>query len=1397
MFVLQLKDRLAALPRYKYETNKKKNSAQPALSNVTELSERDDRSTSTYSTLKFIHGYKSYRETSSDIKSRSDGESVRQRFRGGRRNIFPVVSDDNASSLALVKKLGSNNDSVIKETIDGLAKSKDFPGDNIVELLVQEALQAKPKSREVSDSGIITDEKKSQEEIEVIEDTSNEIKETVSRKPLKKHCTIISKSSTDDGSNTEAINDTPAFVNPRKNVQCRSKPKTIVEADRQKGVEKLFSHVASMKREIDISPFSARKMKEANSEKSLNFDEFMNEDVNTDVEQPIFNNIEIIDCLNDMSDKVCNDFHKLHDKICKKNVIPGTNETVQDQESDIFKDKKVKTQKPKSSGVQKQKKNIKLKYKPVKKAKAIDINKTKNDEKEPTKKMSTIIEQEEIFVEEINMKIDIENVDIVKIQDPEKKTKNPGEKKSETPLVRRKRKLYSPKDNDFEEKTHQYTANEISDDVPLSEIKNCNGNKTPKTTATCKDIERERNKTTPLPRFRKCKNRAIEMSAPRTFKMDTMFDNLIQTVENHENVTLVGKTTDIYNFTSGSEDDDFLKKKFEIKKRISSITTGSFKSTERKKTRNTRGVKVSESSYEEAKKPKTVKRKKLTKRASKRMPNSKVPIVHSVNLVDEIMREPVREELNTSILIENSKNLEPDEIEPVLQELFKMQEIHDIVPNDTLTSKKIAKKSLLGQTHDSESNDTLVSKRKTKKAQMSRIHDSESNDTLAPKKKVDKRTKKPKLLSIKKEKGLSMKDKTITVSDKEDDRTTSPLPGLEVESMPKPREDINNSITINTVIQKFKKTYQEDTLNDSVNTQNMLTDAERLNCSAQNWKNTADEIYYVRNTGKKDAKAEKEKEKKAVLPKTKKSSSRKKSKQQVDKVVEILDTVDIHEVNDNKLEKSMATNSITAHADFDEAPPAPETIIEHFPPRELQDLDISMKDYFTKLTRAIHNSTSKDRESSKSVQAEKDCTIFRNEMENTISYIPPIVSVKRMSFEDISQWIPSRRTSDTDNSQPSSQKIQSQSKQIHEASRDIRSQPKINVISAGNTPKSVAKSFEHSITSSPESIKLKSPIVTIKRMSYEEFSRWLPMPKSLEYDKNVTSIQREGSSSIKQPTRNLNKAETLTKFKENTKMKTKPGKEIKKPKSIETGTNDSDHIDSNNTASHNTKSRSKSKSNAITAIKEAKSLKGAMALKPATLKKRRITKEYETDSDEPYTTKETSNLKEAKKPKTRYINTVDSDKESTTTKKKKIVKAKRMISPIVLLEHNASNIEKDNSDDSECVKRKESMFTKSKAAKFYPLKSIISVESTNVESPVHLLKRKSTSTIMSTLSNKRKFDQSKRTDEPTGRIHDPKWKVNVLESISVAQSGPSTSSVNDWCRRAELTSQRGKLKFMF
>ncbi|KAF9416083.1 hypothetical protein HW555_006495 [Spodoptera exigua] len=954
----QLHEKLAALPRYKYDKEPVSVCAPPDLSIVTEVSEADDRQSlnTTFKSKPYGVCYKNL-NTLDNRKSQSDPESSRKHRRG--RRLSPIINEDTTSCL-LVATVGSADDSVINDTVERLSKSKDYNPDNIVDLLVQEALQAKQDDKYRSDSGINTGDKKSQDPHENTDtiDGTPEIDQIKLKKTKPK---VIS--STSDESNTEAISETPCFVNTRKKNKKETKDSVNKNSFNEQVVEEFFSqHVAENKAgEIVISPTLAKKINETSSESSDDFgDNFnlINEDLEKDIVPFDFDNIEVLECLNNMVDRVCDEFEKCTEYLDKdEGIAVDLNDTVEEDLplKDII-NKIQNIESSKAVTADKSRKKTKLKYKITpKKAKARASRRKNKLELESTSKMSTIIEDqglesaaENVDKEEETIKRPEEDVEVHEVKQDDSTNKVD----TETPITRRKRKLYSPKNEEVATKLPQHPESPIT--LEQNKVE-----KTPKmtVTATCyKEIEKERKKHVRMRKSRKSK--VSEPPSPRTKKLNDMFDKVKESADS-EKVKLADKTfeKDVYNFTSDSED-DFKVKKIEITKRNSTTTIGSFESTLSKRGRAVKRINYTDNkSSDESNK---TKRKFTRKTRSKKRVN-----VEQNDLIDERMRK-AKDVLNTSILVEKSEQTSTNPILN-LDKAIEMEIIEEKHGNSGSNQKKKGKKP------KGEISESKRSKKVLNKAVVEKVRNFD-----------------------------------------DDNRTESPLPGLLVEPATTMNDDTNE---ISTMADKFKKIYQEgpeNYINETNTTQNLLSDVERLRNE-----DITDE--YIEIDDQFQGKEIEIKPKKSVSKKKKMSPTlvRNIKKERISEArenKENVEVINILEETEDKSERSIATIGITGHGELDEEPPSPKLINERLEPRnlEVEDLNNSMKDYFDKLTKEMNESN--NRISNVSNEEDVCKTSVKTKSSGSVKSKSPVLSIKRMSSEDISRWLPSRRNSDSDDS---------------------------------------------------------------------------------------------------------------------------------------------------------------------------------------------------------------------------------------------------------------------------------------------------------------------------------------------------------------------------------------------
>lgn len=1087
--IFQLPVKLAELPKYTFVRKPPSVCVRPELSDVTEMGESEYSLNSTASTLKLRPvGYcHRKRYTNVNKNSQSDSELARnldtvqeETIKHSRipkslqSNVEKVIynsdelKDDRVNNSLFVATIGSADESVIKATLEKLPKNKDINTDNLIELLVQEAFQAKDKEAELSHRGTTTSDGNKQE----LEEYSEAIEKPPFADPNKtlkrkqKSRTVVSKSTSDE-SNTEAINDTPmVYVNVRK----RNLKKSAVideeilvapqcESYGVQAIDDFFTqHFAKSKTEhFNISPTLAKKINVSSSETSEDFDQCLaNVNMNMNCEE--FQDAGIIECLNSMIDKVCNEFEKCTEYLEREvdnNEILNLDGRMKENENYLEQCKTVEERELTNKSQTNGKGKIKLRYS-VKKRKPMKAAKNKLP-LELVPKMSTIVE--------VNVETD---VSVIKNNTENKDDKTDNKNNIDKSLIRRKRKLYSPKDDiisikDKESKRQENQDDEFSksdDDVVLADFKKDKTN-----TAMCyRELEKERQKNKITTRRAR---REIDALSPKSKKNNDVFDNLKETIESEQKIKLADKKSvdvAIYNYTSESEDEDFKQKKIELQKRTSTTTVASGNSIV--STRRGRAVnKVNytedgkEYSTDANKKPKT-KRRNVTKR------NTRSKNILKEELIDERMRDPAPQTLETSFIVEK-QNSKDENLIPVIN------------PHETETIPE---------------NDHY-----------SVIAESDGDKQI----KKTKRTR----LAVKKQQLIeNAKAEVKLTSDKEDERTLSPLPGLLVETV-KDKSNLDDSLPSH-MVQKFKRVYHEgpdacNEVNVTNTTQNLLSDNDRVMNITEEFKieeeiSKADisgkyskmsqdliispnlPITDVENRQNTDQSGSSKKTKRSLRLKSRipsvidnsvqednveKSRSKTKmmklrtkatmSKMEYQKksietihsnernkgsttnskeLQQQFERISISDDTDMKSEKSIATAQITAHGDFNELPPSSSSLGVRHLPREIADMDASLKEFCVKLHHEAYlgnsnssrfkdnfgrrNKTCDDISVNTSTPQEDEIQSQKSETrsryrENSPSEVKSVsVSIPRMSPDEMSKWLPTRQNLSTDHEDP-------------------------------------------------------------------------------------------------------------------------------------------------------------------------------------------------------------------------------------------------------------------------------------------------------------------------------------------------------------------------------------------
>ncbi|CAK1591044.1 unnamed protein product [Parnassius mnemosyne] len=961
-----LHEKLAALPRYNYDKEPVSLCARPQLSSVTEVSEVDDHQSQNISTSRYGISQKSFfrgEEKSTEIDKGKELKVQKTRLSPAATNEKKPVS------CLLVASVGSADESVLNDTLERLSKIKDYNDDILIDVLVQEALQSEIINHS-ENKALDTQE----DFIKVKENITNKspITKISTTGGKVKNCTVISNSTSAEESNNDIVEGTQlSNINferrklRRKNAQLSNietaKEISAMKTVDEKTVEEFFSqHITENRnRELVISPTLAKRINETSSESSEHLDDCCLE-VDMITNRQLIPDLEIVECLNFMIDKICNELDK-----CTQNLnsdLELTCEEISHNKADASKTQNYDLgySSPKENNT-KPVEGIKLKFKATKKATRLPRRKNKLAvEEQPNQIITT--KRDKNAINECN-----ENV-----SDNKESTDN----KTDKPLIRRKRKLYSPKDEKCNENWNSDCEN-VSKATSIEKLDQSESK------ITCyKEIENERMEYKQKLRNRKTKKIGL---SPKTKKMNDLFDKVKNNSENNEKIILVDKKNDvsIYNFPSDSEDSDF---KINTVKRNSIAADGSV---------NTPSIK------DKNKKKANVKRKRNNR--------SKAIIKFEKSaeqLIDERMRDAAVDVLNTSLEIRKSlESKVSKEPEPKLAMEHKMEGITD-------DEVKI--------TENIEGNRVKKRQKRNEKA-----------------------------LSLNKEKH-SKKIKKTTLLNDTTGRTESPLPVLVVENMKPSHEDTaNDSSFTPNMIQKFKKIYEErlDTIGCELNTtQNLLSDVDKNDDhneqnSCSHMFNITEGLNQIPKCLWPTSKTSPLEEKQGLIKETEKSRKNNKSNKfiiqkelnkrlnydsnqnEMNSSSEIINISGNTEINLEKSIDTVGTSPITAHGGLDlckdDLPPSREFLETNIEPRNLEvdDLNQSIKDFFVNLNKQITEESHNIEDNPKSKFRESCLSNYEDKAvgkhTDTRILMSPLVSVTRLSSEEIIKWLPSHPNSDS------------------------------------------------------------------------------------------------------------------------------------------------------------------------------------------------------------------------------------------------------------------------------------------------------------------------------------------------------------------------------------------------
>ncbi|CAH2057100.1 unnamed protein product, partial [Iphiclides podalirius] len=508
-------------------------------------------------------------------------------------------------------------------------------------------------------------------------------------------------------------------------------------------------------------------------------------------------------------------------------------------------------------------------------------------------------------------------------------------------------------------------------------------------------------------RNRKLKSKQLDLS-PKTKRLNEAFDNLKNGTQGDEKVVLADRTNAndiaIYNFTSDSEDEDF--KKGTVKRRTASIKTDT---------------------------PREGKKKTQAKRKRANRSKARVKIEKPIDaLVDERLRKTTVDILNTSVEPRDCpEDKAIENIAPMITIEHEMEPIEETIPMESIDSK--------------------TANRKVKKTE--------------------------KTISLK-TKGLA---KATLALNETADRTESPLPGLLVEATAPHDSIANDSVTAN-MMRKFQEIYERrsdfnGTERDS--TRNLLQidslDSPRAPNPAEDRDISKDYLNTSKPSTSKTSPVHNQKRKLKSVEDSEnlrtartRSSSALKEKNKVDSAKyrneggsrnqtvtnkrssAELEVIDISGVYSEKSFDTVGHSPITAHGDFalceNDVPPSRDSLNRNLEPRNLEvdDLDQSAKDYFTDLMKEIAEGTfdlraktkfsdinsdsdeneinngtkAKSRVQSKPIPSklsDVNSTFEDASNKRAVTKIKsPLVSVTRLSSDDINKWLPSRPNSELD-----------------------------------------------------------------------------------------------------------------------------------------------------------------------------------------------------------------------------------------------------------------------------------------------------------------------------------------------------------------------------------------------
>ncbi|KPJ19727.1 hypothetical protein RR48_04699 [Papilio machaon] len=628
----QLHEKLEELPYYEIKHDRMK-IPYPGLSRITEASESDAGRSCGSSAFK-LKSFGICQKSTFTQAEKSKTKEVKKT-----KLISPAITDEeNSVSCLFVATIGSADESVINDTLERLPKNRN--PENIIDVLVQEAFNANNVSCDKNnDNSDVPKEAGNTLNKPILKEITNE-----NRANKRKSCTVISNSTSEEIVEGTQFSNTLFEKRNTKEFIMKESEIFPVKVSNDK-VEEFFSqHFSNNPVTEVISPSIARKHNETESEPSEE-DTRRKEDLKIN-DSDIDLDVEL--CLKFIIDTICNEFDRCED--LHETSIVDKHPNIQDSQEEIHEENTTKDTddfKRRRFPTVKEAKSIKkitLKFKNPKKPNGKTQKKSKVKSNENS-----------VMSKKVETAKNTKNISSVSDTSNNMDESIPKNKRT----LRNKRKLYSPKDDEFNDKCDETeNRSKVAQNTKTY-------NKTRTSITSYKEIEKERNEYRKKLRNKQSKENKLIFISPKTKKMNDIFDTLKSNIDTNQEVTLVNKTNtfgnvDVYNFSSDSEDN---------------FKTSAVKHLSPKRS-------TLEKKSKQDKKKKTYSRKN-----AKSKPKLSIKIERP--LIDERMREAPPETLDTSFELRRSpRNIAKEPI-PNIETEHEMEVLQDVKTKHKANNKRV------------------------------------------------------------------------------------------------------------------------------------------------------------------------------------------------------------------------------------------------------------------------------------------------------------------------------------------------------------------------------------------------------------------------------------------------------------------------------------------------------------------------------------------------------------------------------------------------------------------------------------------------------------------------------------------------------------------------------------